>query len=52
MASRQKPWSPDVNFRNSVAANIDNIVKKVETLACKVEREQVRATPLILVLSF
>jgi transformation/transcription domain-associated protein len=37
----KKPYSFDLTFRNHVNANIDSVVKKVETMACKVEREQV-----------
>jgi len=31
---------PDVNFKKLVAGNIDGVVKRAETMACKVEREQ------------
>lgn len=33
----------DINFRLHVAANIESVVKRAETMACKLEREQVRA---------
>ncbi|EPQ59490.1 hypothetical protein GLOTRDRAFT_136350 [Gloeophyllum trabeum ATCC 11539] len=43
---RNKPWNAaDITFRNHVAANIDAIVKKAETMACKVEREQAVQNP-------
>jgi|HubBroStandDraft_1064217.scaffolds.fasta_scaffold1700189_1 transformation/transcription domain-associated protein len=38
---RGKPWTFDVSYRASVAANIDGVVKRAETMACKLEREQV-----------
>ncbi|KAG6816156.1 hypothetical protein H0H87_008290 [Tephrocybe sp. NHM501043] len=40
MALRNQPWSSDLQFRQSVAANIDGVVKRCESMACKVEREQ------------
>lgn len=39
---RGKPWAVDMLFRQSVAANIDGVVKRAETMACKTERENVR----------
>lgn len=33
----------DLTFRSQVAQNIDSVVKRAETMACKLEREQVRA---------
>jgi transformation/transcription domain-associated protein len=38
---RQRAWTVDQFFRQSVTANIDGIVKRAETMACKIEREQV-----------
>ncbi|KAF5387961.1 hypothetical protein D9615_000446 [Tricholomella constricta] len=40
MAMRNQPWQVDVHFRQSVAAIIDGVVKRAETMACKIEREQ------------
>ncbi|THH28945.1 hypothetical protein EUX98_g5232 [Antrodiella citrinella] len=37
---RGKAWTFDVSFRKNVATIIEGVVKKAETLACKVEREQ------------
>ncbi|KAL4241981.1 DNA Damage Response and Repair Kinase [Abortiporus biennis] len=38
---QQRTWSTlDVSFRASVAANIEAIVKRAETMSCKAEREQ------------
>ncbi|KAG5637374.1 hypothetical protein H0H81_004799 [Sphagnurus paluster] len=42
MALRNQPFQVDMLFRQSVGANIDGIVKRAETMACKIEREQVR----------
>ncbi|KAF8076441.1 hypothetical protein FPV67DRAFT_1558921 [Lyophyllum atratum] len=40
LAMRNQPWQVDMLFRQSVAANIDGVVKRAETMACKLEREQ------------
>ena len=42
MHQRGKSWKIDFSFRQHVAMNIDGVVKRAETLACKLEREQVR----------
>lgn len=42
MTIRARPWTVDIVFRQSVAANIDGVVKRAETMACKNERENVR----------
>ena len=39
---RGKPLPMDSVFRQSMAANIENVVKKAEALGCKQERENVR----------
>jgi len=36
---RGRPWAIDQNFKNYVVAHIDGIVKRAETMACKLERE-------------
>ena len=41
LATRGKPYAMDLNFRQQVAMNIDHIVRRAETMACKLEREQV-----------
>jgi transformation/transcription domain-associated protein len=42
MLLRGKPWTPyDPVFRQSVHHNIEYVVKKAETMACKNERESV-----------
>jgi transformation/transcription domain-associated protein len=38
---RGRAWTVDQFFRQSVTANVDGIVKRAETMACKMEREQV-----------
>ncbi|KII95163.1 hypothetical protein PLICRDRAFT_693420 [Plicaturopsis crispa FD-325 SS-3] len=38
--TRGQPWTFDVSFRANVAACIDGIVKRAETMSCKIEREQ------------
>lgn len=40
---RGKPWTFDLSFRTSVAESIKGVVTRAETLACKLEREQVNA---------
>ncbi|KAJ7700136.1 hypothetical protein B0H17DRAFT_1158131 [Mycena rosella] len=42
---RGRSGNPDANFRKFVAANIDGVVKRAETMACKVEREQATQNP-------
>lgn len=37
----KKPWTHDLNFRAHVATFSADFVKRVETLACKREREEV-----------
>ncbi|KAF5369949.1 hypothetical protein D9758_001009 [Tetrapyrgos nigripes] len=38
--TRGRPPNIDPNFRQHVALNVDSIVKRAETVACKIEREQ------------
>ena len=42
LSMRGRPWKFDGFFRQNVADNISGIVKRAETMACKIEREQVR----------
>jgi len=35
-----KPWNFDLAFRTNVAENIKGVVKRAETMACKLERDQ------------
>ncbi|KAF9009027.1 hypothetical protein BDQ17DRAFT_1422200 [Cyathus striatus] len=39
MTMRARPWAVDHVFRQGVTTNIEGIVKKAETMACKAERE-------------
>ena len=39
--NRGKPWTFDLGFRSSVAESTKGVVTRAETLACKLEREQV-----------
>lgn len=48
MTIRARPWAVDMVFRQSVAANIDGVVKRAETMACKNERENARLLILLL----
>ena len=42
MSMRNRPpVQIDNVFRQSVSANIDGVVKRAETMACKIERDQV-----------
>jgi transformation/transcription domain-associated protein len=36
---RGRPWAIDQNFKNYVVAHIEGIVKRAETMACKLERD-------------
>ncbi|KAG6890347.1 hypothetical protein C0992_002172 [Termitomyces sp. T32_za158] len=40
MAMRNQAWQTDAIFRQSVSANVDGVVKRAESMACKIEREQ------------
>ncbi|KAJ7180147.1 FAT domain-containing protein [Mycena crocata] len=42
---RQRTGNPEANFKKLVAANIDGVVKRAETMACKAEREQAIQSP-------
>ncbi|THV08510.1 hypothetical protein K435DRAFT_832965 [Dendrothele bispora CBS 962.96] len=40
LITRNRSPTVDLNFRQHVTINIDSIVKRAETMACKIEREQ------------
>ncbi|KAI0068843.1 FAT-domain-containing protein [Artomyces pyxidatus] len=42
---RGKPWTFDLNFRQNVSVNIEGVVKRIETMSCKTERELALASP-------
>ncbi|PFH52762.1 hypothetical protein AMATHDRAFT_1809 [Amanita thiersii Skay4041] len=44
LSMRGRPWTIDLIFRQSVAMNIDGIVKRAETMACKTERDSALQT--------
>ncbi|KAJ7507855.1 hypothetical protein B0H11DRAFT_2271401 [Mycena galericulata] len=48
---RGRAGNNDANFKKLVAANIDGVVKRAETMACKVEREQAIQNPTAPVLA-
>ncbi|GLB33849.1 putative PI3 PI4-kinase family protein [Lyophyllum shimeji] len=48
MAMRNQPWQADMAFRHHVSLNIEGVVKRAETMACKIEREQAVNTNNIL----
>ncbi|KAJ7682762.1 FAT domain-containing protein [Mycena polygramma] len=48
---RGRATNTDANFRKFVAANIDGVVKRAETMACKIEREQATLNPTAPVLA-
>jgi hypothetical protein len=41
MHGKGHPWTFDLSFRTSCAANIEGVVKRAEIMACKIERETV-----------
>ena len=43
LSMRGRPWNVDPMFRKYVASNIEGVVTRAETMACKSERESVRA---------
>ncbi|KAJ8698457.1 transcription-associated protein 1 [Pleurotus ostreatus] len=45
LMARGRPWTVDAQFRQLVSLNIDGVVKRAETLACKIEREQAANNP-------
>jgi transformation/transcription domain-associated protein len=45
LQSQKRPWTVDINFRNTIANATSCIVKRAETLGCKLEREQALLNP-------
>lgn len=43
MQQRGKPGPVDASFRQSVNMNIENVVRRAEAMACKLERDQLVA---------
>ncbi|KAM6495848.1 hypothetical protein JOM56_008554 [Amanita muscaria] len=44
LSMRGRPWSVDPAFRKFVAANIEGVVQRAETMACKTERDSALQT--------
>jgi len=44
LSMRGRPWSVDPTFRKYVAANIEGVVQRAETMACKTERDSALQT--------
>lgn len=41
LQARSKTWTVDLPFRQNVQVNIDTIMKRIETMGCKIEHDQV-----------
>jgi transformation/transcription domain-associated protein len=41
LQARNRTWTVDPPFRTNVQVNIDTIMKRIETMGCKIEHEQV-----------
>jgi transformation/transcription domain-associated protein len=41
LQARSKMWTVDLPFRQNVQVNIDTIMKRIETMGCKIEHDQV-----------
>jgi transformation/transcription domain-associated protein len=41
LQARSKTWTVDPPFRQNVQVNIDTIMKRIETMGCKIEHDQV-----------
>ena len=41
LQARNKMWTVDPPFRQNVQVNIDTIMKRIETMGCKIEHDQV-----------
>ena len=42
LQARNRTWTVDLAFRQNVQVNIDTIMKRIETMGCKIEHDQVR----------
>ncbi|KAI0268276.1 hypothetical protein BC834DRAFT_968481 [Gloeopeniophorella convolvens] len=45
MQARGRSWTMDPAFRQNVQVNIDTIMKRIETMGCKIEHDQARNNP-------
>jgi hypothetical protein len=41
LQARNRMWTVDLPFRQNVQVNIDTIMKRIETMGCKIEHDQV-----------
>jgi len=45
LQARNRSWTVDLAFRQNVQVNIDTIMKRIETMGCKIEHDQARSKP-------
>jgi len=45
LQARNRTWTVDLAFRQNVQVNIDTIMKRVETMGCKIEHDQAKSNP-------
>jgi len=45
LQTRNKTWTVDPPFRQNVQVNIDTIMKRIETMGCKIEHDQAKSNP-------
>ena len=41
LQARNRMWTVDLPFRQNVQVNIETIMKRIETMGCKIEHDQV-----------
>jgi hypothetical protein len=41
LQARNRTWTVDLAFRTNVQVNIETIMKRIDTMGCKIEHEQV-----------
>ncbi|KAH9045426.1 hypothetical protein EDB85DRAFT_2130014 [Lactarius pseudohatsudake] len=45
LQARSRTWTVDLAFRQNVQVNIDTIMKRIETMGCKIEHDQAKNNP-------
>ncbi|KAH9999859.1 FAT domain-containing protein [Russula vinacea] len=45
LQARNRMWTVDLPFRQNVQVNIDTIMKRIETMGCKIEHDQAKSNP-------
>jgi len=45
LQARNRTWTVDLPFRQNVQVNIDTIMKRIETMGCKIEHDQAKSNP-------